>query len=38
MITDSGEVYALPDFDVVLRGLQQPNQLGTLKLDKPLHG
>jgi len=37
MITDSGEVYALPDFDVALRGLQQPNQLATLKLAKPLH-
>ncbi|MFM7891430.1 MAG: ATP-binding cassette domain-containing protein, partial [Actinomycetota bacterium] len=37
MITDSGEVYALPDFDVALRGLQQPDQLATLKLAKPLH-
>ncbi|MFM8906111.1 MAG: ATP-binding cassette domain-containing protein, partial [Actinomycetota bacterium] len=37
MITDSGEVYALPDFDVALRGLQQPDQLDTLKLAKPLH-
>ena len=37
MITDAGEVYALPDFDVALRGLQQPDQLATLKLAKPLH-
>jgi len=37
MITDSGDVYALPDFDVALRGLQQPDQLATLKLAKPLH-
>ena len=37
MITDSGEVYALPDFDVALRGLQKPDQLATLKLAKPLH-
>ncbi|NBU16742.1 MAG: ABC transporter ATP-binding protein [Actinobacteria bacterium] len=37
MITDAGEVYALPDFDVALRGLQRPDQLATLKLAKPLH-
>jgi ATPase subunit of ABC transporter with duplicated ATPase domains len=37
MITDAGEVYALPDFDVALRGLQRPDQLAMLKLAKPLH-
>ena len=37
MITDDGEVYALPDFDVALAGLQKPRNLSTLKLAKPLH-
>jgi hypothetical protein len=37
MITDDGEVYALPDFDIALAGLQKPRNLATLKLAKPLH-
>jgi ATPase subunit of ABC transporter with duplicated ATPase domains len=36
MITDDGEVYELPDFDIALAGLQAPNQLATLRLAKPL--
>jgi len=37
MITDDGEVYGLPDFDIALAGLQKPKNLATLKLAKPLH-
>lgn len=37
MITDAGEVYALPDFEVALRGLQRPTELRGVKLAKPLH-
>jgi ATPase subunit of ABC transporter with duplicated ATPase domains len=37
MITDDGEVYALPDFDIALAGLQKPAGLALLKLAKPLH-
>ena len=36
MITDEGEVYELPDFDIALAGLQAPDQLATLRLAKPL--
>ena len=36
MITDDGEVYELPDFDIALAGLQAPDQLATLRLAKPL--
>lgn len=36
MITDDGEVYELPDFDIALAGLQAPDQLSTLRLAKPL--
>jgi ATPase subunit of ABC transporter with duplicated ATPase domains len=37
MVTDDGEVFGLPDFDVALAGLQQPRKLATLRLAKPLH-
>ena len=37
MITDDGEVYGLPDFDIALAGLQKPKNLAALKLAKPLH-
>jgi ATPase subunit of ABC transporter with duplicated ATPase domains len=36
MITDNGEVFELPDFDIALAGLQAPDQLATLRLAKPL--
>ena len=36
MITDDGEVYELPDFEIALAGLQAPDQLATLRLAKPL--
>jgi ATPase subunit of ABC transporter with duplicated ATPase domains len=36
MITDDGEVYALPDFDVALAALQRPDRLATLRLAKDL--
>ena len=37
MITDVGEVYALPDYDTALLGLRQPDRLSSVKLAKPLH-
>ena len=37
MITDDGEVYALPDFDIALKGLTEPDKLASLRLAKPLH-
>jgi ATPase subunit of ABC transporter with duplicated ATPase domains len=37
MITDDGEVYGLPDFEIALAGLQKPKYLKSLKLAKPLH-
>ena len=36
MITDDGSVYALPDYDVALKGLNAPDSLATLRLAKPL--
>ena len=36
MITDSGAVYGLPDYDVALKGLNEPDKLATLRLAKPL--
>jgi ATPase subunit of ABC transporter with duplicated ATPase domains len=36
MITDDGEVYELPDFDIALAGLSAPSTLSTLRLAKPL--
>ncbi len=36
MITDDGEVYDLPDFEIALAGLSAPNTLSTLRLAKPL--
>ncbi len=38
MITDSGDVYGLPDYDVALKGLNEPDKLATLRLAKPLTG
>lgn len=38
MITDSGAVYGLPDYDVALKGLNEPDKLATLRLAKPLTG
>ena len=37
MITDDGEVYELPDFEIALAGLSEPSTLATLRLAKPLH-
>ncbi len=36
MITDDGEVYELPDYDVAMAGLAQPDTLATLRLAKNL--
>ena len=36
MITDDGEVYALPDYDVAMTGLAAPEQLAQVRLAKPL--
>jgi ATPase subunit of ABC transporter with duplicated ATPase domains len=36
MITDEGDVYELPDFDIALTGLSAPDELATLRLAKPL--
>jgi ATPase subunit of ABC transporter with duplicated ATPase domains len=36
MITDDGDVYELPDFDIALAGLSAPDDLATLRLAKPL--
>ena len=36
MITDDGEVYDLPDFEIALAGLSAPSTLSTLRLAKPL--
>ena len=36
MITDDGEVYSLPDFEVALQGLLSPGELASLRLAKPL--
>ena len=36
MITDDGEVYALPDFEIALAGLSQPDKLADLRLAKNL--
>jgi ATPase subunit of ABC transporter with duplicated ATPase domains len=36
MITDDGEVYGLPDFEVGLSALQRPDTLATLRLAKSL--
>jgi ATPase subunit of ABC transporter with duplicated ATPase domains len=37
MITDEGSVYEIPDFDLALAGLSEPDKLSTLRLAKPLH-
>ena len=37
MITDDGEVYELPSFDIALAGLSAPSTLAKLRLAKPLH-
>ena len=37
MITDDGEVYALPDFEIALKGLTEPDKLASIRLAKPLH-
>jgi ATPase subunit of ABC transporter with duplicated ATPase domains len=36
MITDDGEVYELPDYDVAMAGLSEPKRLSTLRLAKLL--
>ena len=36
MITDDGEVFSLPDFEVALQGLLAPGALASLRLAKPL--
>ena len=37
MITDEGSVYEIPDFELALAGLSEPDKLSTLRLAKPLH-
>jgi len=36
MITDDGDVYELPDYDIALAGLSAPAELANLRLAKPL--
>ena len=36
MITDDGEVYALPDYEIAMSGLSEPDKLASLRLAKPL--
>ena len=36
MITDDGAVYEIPDFELALAGLSEPDKLATLRLAKPL--
>ncbi len=36
MITDEGGVFALPDFDVAMKGLAEPSKLASVRLAKPL--
>ena len=36
MITDDGEVYALPDYEVAMKGLTAPGDLASLRLAKNL--
>jgi ATPase subunit of ABC transporter with duplicated ATPase domains len=36
MVTDDGDVYALPDFDVAMTGLADPGNLANVRLAKPL--
>ena len=38
MITDDGEVYELPDYDVAMAALSAPDTLATLRLAKSLTG
>lgn len=38
MITDDGEVYGLPDYDVAMAALAKPDSLATLRLAKDLTG
>ncbi len=38
MITDLGEVYALPDFDVAMQALTNPDTVGKIRLAKDLTG
>lgn len=37
MITDDGAVYEIPDFELALAGLSEPDKLSTLRLAKPLN-
>ena len=37
MITDDGDVYEIPDFELALAGLSEPDKLSTLRLAKPLN-
>lgn len=37
MITESGEVYELPDYEVALAGLCAPHELASLRLAKMLN-
>lgn len=36
MITDSGEVFALPDFEVAMKALADPDTTASIRLAKPL--
>ena len=37
MITDDGEVFSLPDFDVAMAALAAPDDVGDLRLAKSLN-
>jgi ATPase subunit of ABC transporter with duplicated ATPase domains len=36
MITDDGDVFGLPEFDLALAALAEPHRVGTLRLAKQL--
>jgi ATPase subunit of ABC transporter with duplicated ATPase domains len=36
MITDDGEVFAIPDYELAMRALAEPGRAGTLRLVEPL--
>jgi len=36
LVNDDGEVFSLPDYEVAMAALAAPDQVGTLRLAKPL--
>ena len=38
MITDDGEVFAIPDYDLAMQALADPARAGRLRLVEPLTG